>query len=81
MKTLTKLTLTALAGAVLVTTAFAGPAPPYGPVQRVPREVPAAAPMKCKNMTVNRSEKLGGFYRVACTKAVKETLGCRLACR
>ena len=81
MKTLTKLTLTALAGAVLVTTAFAGPDPPYWRQPAAPREVPAAVQMKCKNMTVNRNEKFGGNYRTACTKAVKETLACRLACR
>ena len=82
MKTLTKLTLTTAAMLVLgATTVFGGPGP-VGSVNRArARELPAATAMaKCDRMTVNRAPKLGGAAVVTCTKAVKGTLACRLAC-
>ncbi len=90
MKTLTKLTLTTVAAMALgATTLLAGPAGPYGPLYgAVPnarpahtREVPAAVAVKCKSMAVNQNPKAGGPAFVACTKAIKDTLACRMACR
>jgi len=86
MKTLTKLTLTTVAAMTLgATTLLAGPAGPYGPLYgnlpRMARETPAAVAMNCDRMTVNRNPKLGGTALVACTKAIKDTLACRVACR
>ncbi len=81
MKTLTKLTLTTVAAMTLgATTLLAGPGP-IGPTHRPAREVPAAVTMKCDRMTVHQNPKLGGTAVVACTKAIKDTLACRLACR
>lgn len=82
MKTLTKLTLTTVAAMTLgATTLLAGPGPQNWTTNRPVREVPAAVPMKCDRMTVNQNPKLGGTTVVACNKANKDTLACRLACR
>ena len=93
MKTLTKLTLTTVAAMTLgATTLLAGP----GPFDRqmyatprpqpntyytAPRHLPPTAPKNCERMTVNQPPRLGGTAVVACTKALKETLGCQLAAR
>ena len=92
MKTLTKLTLTTVAAMLLgATTLLAGPGPfdrqiyatprPLPPTYATARQLPPAAPTKCERMTVNRAPRHGGAVVVACTKALKETLGCRLAAR
>ena len=85
MKTPTKLTLTTVAAMTLgASSLLAGPGPgnwrsdwPKAPA----RELPAVTPLKCKSMFVNRNPKLGGPTAVTCTKAIKDTLACRLACR
>jgi hypothetical protein len=83
MKTLPKLTLaTGFALLLGSTPLLAGPGG-NTPVYRAPRETTMAlvAPKKCDRMSVNRNEKLGGNSVVACTKAVKQTAACVLACR
>jgi len=81
MKTLTKLTLTTVAAMTLgAATLFAGPGPvgaPKGPA----REYPAAAVKNCDRMTINKNARIGVTAVAACTKEVKGTLECRLACR
>ena len=82
MKTLTKLTLTTVVAMTLgATTLFAGPGPFDRQIYTAPRHLPTAAPMKCERMTVNQAPRHGGTAVVACNKAVKDTLACRLACR
>lgn len=88
MKTLAKLALaTTLALGLYAAAAFAGPGPHDPPT--LP-EVPTAiwhgmpAPRKaaeCDHMTVNTAPKLGGPAVVACTKAIKDTPACKMACR
>lgn len=36
--------------------------------------------MKYDRMTVNQNQKFGGTTVVACSKAIKDKLACRLAC-
>lgn len=89
MKTLTKLTLTTVAAMALgATTLLAGPGGgPYGPQYgavpnaRPAHEVRTPVTLTCKTMAVNRNPKLGGPTTVACTKAIKDTAACRMACR
>jgi hypothetical protein len=90
MKTFTKLTLTTAVALTLGATLLAGPVGPYGPLYGAvrnllpAREIPAATvtrPLDCKAMLVNRNPKVGGPTYVTCTKAIKETLACRMACR
>lgn len=81
MKTLTKLTFATVVAMTLgTTTLLAGPGP-VGAPNHPPREYPAAMTKNCERMTVNKNPRLGVTAVAACTKAVKGTLECRLACR
>lgn len=81
MKTLTKLTLATMAALTFGTTSLlAGPGP-ISPTHRPARQTPPAMAQKCDRMTVHQNPKQGGTSVVACNKAIKDTLACRLACR
>jgi hypothetical protein len=92
MKTLTKLTLTTVAALTLgATTLLAGPVGPYGPLYGAVRNSASgagspggygyASPWTARPCSSIGTRKSGGPGYVACTKAIKNTLACRLACR
>jgi hypothetical protein len=81
MKILAKLTFTTVAAMTLgATTLFAGPGP-IGAPKHEGRPYPAVAPKNCERMTINKNPRVGVNAVTACTKEVKGTLECRLACR
>lgn len=81
METLTKLTFATVVAMTLgATTLFAGPGP-VGAPNHPAREYPTVMKKNCERMTVNRNPRLGATAVAACTKEVKGTLECRLACR
>lgn len=81
MKTLTKLTLTtAVAMTLGATTLLAGPGP-LGAPNHSAREYSTVMKKNCERMTVNKNPRHGVTAVTACTREVKGTLECRLACR